>query len=192
MSTERPSVSLISLAVKPVAASKVVPSKERSRSWSVKPNLVPSLRVRRQHQASVVAPVSRWDWRDGGRDFMVRAVVSGQSSVVSREWSVVSFGCVRARMEPDVAACSAAPRHPDDLTISRGSDPEGLTPPHTLISTMGTEGMAPWRKPWMLISSLSVSKRTGTSSSKPAVMAWAAAGMWPGWKVTRPVVWSTV
>ena len=43
---------------------------------------VPSLRVTRQHQASVVAPVSRWDWRAGGRGFMV----SGQSSVVSGQW----------------------------------------------------------------------------------------------------------
>ena len=52
---------------------------------------------------------------------------------------------------------------------------------------MGMLGMAPWRKPCRLISRWSVSKRTGTSNSKPAVMTAPGAGMWPGAKVTTPV-----
>jgi hypothetical protein len=60
VSTLRPTDPAISVPVKPVEASKLVPSKTRSRSWSVKPSFVPSFRVMRQHQQSVVAPVSRW------------------------------------------------------------------------------------------------------------------------------------
>ncbi len=59
LSTDSPRVEATSDAVNPVAAANVVPSKARSRSWSVNPITVASARVTRQHQASVVAPVSR-------------------------------------------------------------------------------------------------------------------------------------
>ncbi len=59
---------------------------------------------------------------------------------------------------------------------------------HMRISTMGMFGMAPCSKPDRLTSSRSVSKRTGTSNSNPAVTASPAAGIWPATNVTRPVV----
>ena len=59
-------------------------------------------------------------------------------------------------------------------------------------STIGMLGMAPCWKPVSEISSRSVSNRTGTSNSKPAVTAAPAAGRCPGRNVTTPVAVSTV
>ena len=57
-------------AVRPLSGSKSVPSNDRVRSWSVKPNVTPSARVMRQHHASVVVPSSRCACSAGFRDFM--------------------------------------------------------------------------------------------------------------------------
>ena len=59
------------------------------------------------------------------------------------------------------------------------------------ISTSGMAGMRPALKAVRSTSMRSTSKRTGTSNSKPAVMAAPSAGTAPAAKVTRPVAGST-
>src|SRR5690606_8745746 len=60
---------------------------------------------------------------------------------------------------------------------------------HFRISTRGMEVIEPSRSRSRVMSSMSVSKRTGTSNSKPAETVTPAAGAVP--KVTSPVVLST-
>ena len=111
-----PRASLISLAVKPVAASKVVASKARSRSWSVKPKT-----GRRAGDAPAPGQRggagARWDWRAAGRGFMGRWS-SGQSSVGSGQWAV------RDRRGRGQDQCTNSPLTADDrpgLTPKAGS-----------------------------------------------------------------------